>query len=168
MADVSLRNLSQIRQKYPEVFEALMDAQSSINNMGRQGNLAPVCSIPPPPAHAGLSVTGGGGKLDIKISDPHPAYMGAERFADVSSDPSFSTFHTIHIGASQNWRGDSPVPGVAHVRTYSQYPTSPDTSAHLYHATPVDTSGASAAPTQSGDAISGYGSSYNTALPPKR
>ena len=157
MADAKTKNLAYIRKMYPEIAEALEDHKNAINNIGQQVNAAPVGRILPPPKHTAVSATGGGGVLDIKVMDTSPAYPGYERFADVSPDASFSKFHTIHMGATTNWRGPSPVPGTAHIRTYSQYPTS-DISEHLYHPTPVDTSSGSTAATQSGDTVSGYGS----------
>ena len=167
MADANFRNLSSIRQKYPDIYEAFVDAQSAINNIGQQTNAAPVGAIQSPPPHAANSVMGGGGKIDIKIEDPSPAYQGIERFADVSPDSSYSTFHTIHLGATHNHRGDSPVSGMAYVRTYSQYPTG-EMSDHLYHP-PVDTSASSPASFQTGNAVSGYGQRFNNSvLPPKR
>lgn len=171
MADLSTKNLSAIRAMGPLgvlVAEALEQHAASINTVGQQVNVAPVGQIAPPPSHAAVSATGGGGKLDIKISDPSPAYRGAERFADISPDSGFSTFHTIHLGATHNWRGDSPVTGMAHVRTYSQYPTSAP-SAYVYHPTPVNTAAPTVAATQSGNAVSGYGAKFNNSvLPPKR
>jgi hypothetical protein len=168
MANASVPQLSAIIQQHPEIGKALQYLQDVHNNIAQQINVAPVGQIEPPPSHAAVNATGGGGKLDIKISDPSPAYRGAERFADVSPDSSFATFHTIHLGATHNWRGDSPVSGKAHIRTYSQYPTS-GPSDYTYHPTPVDTASPAAAATQAGNAVSGYGAQFNNSvLPPKR
>ena len=155
MSDLAGRNMALLRQRYPEIAECLFDHERAINNLGKQVNAAPVGKVPPPPSHTALSVTGGGGKLDIAITSPSPAYPGQEHFADISPNASFSPFHTIHLGATTNWRGDSPVTGTAHIRTYSQYPTS-DISTHLY-ASPVNTSNPTIAATQVGNSISGYG-----------
>lgn len=167
MADASIPRLSSILQSHSDIGRALQYIQDAVNNLGQQTNAAPVGQIAPPPPHAAVSATGGAGKLDIKVSDPSPAYRGAERFADVSADPSFSTFHTIHMGATHNWRGESPVAGMAHIRTYSQLPTS-GPSDYIYHP-PVDTAASSAAATQTGNPVSGYGAKFNNSvLPPKR
>lgn len=170
MAELSTKNLAAIRASGPlgeMIAAALEQHQDATNNLGQQVNASPVGQISPPPSHVSVSATGGAGKLDIKIADPLPAYRGAERFADVSPDASFSAFHTIHMGATHNWRGDSPVAGMAHIRTYSQFPTS-GPSDYIYHP-PVNTAASSAAATQTGNSVSGYGAQFNNSvLPPKR
>ena len=57
MPDLALKNLASIRQKYPEIAEALDQIVSSHNHVAQQTNASPVGETPAPPPHTALSGT---------------------------------------------------------------------------------------------------------------
>ena len=169
MSNLSIRNLSRIRQMYPEIGEALDDVQKGINNGFSQVNASPVGTTPAPAPHAANSVVGGAGILDVAVTDNSPQYAGNSHFFDYSTD-GFKTFHTKPMGPSKNWRG-SLGKGMFQVRSYTQYPTS-GPSPMLYHP-PVSTAGTTEPAMQagqgSGTGTAGFGQQpYNATVPPKR
>lgn len=169
MAKLTVRNLSFIRQKYPEIGEAISDLQNSHNNVAAQVNAEPVGVTSPPQPHSNISVLGGGGILDVALTDNSPQYRAKEHFFDYSQD-GFKTFHTKSLGPAKNWRG-SLGSGNFQVRSYTQYATS-GPSPMIYHP-PVSTTGAAEPLMQvgqgSGTGLAGYGAvPYNAPTPPKR
>jgi hypothetical protein len=169
VANLSVRNLSQIRQMYPQIGEALDDIQKGINNTASQVNASPVGITPAPRPHAANSVLGGAGMLDVSVTDNTQQFRGNQHFFDYSTD-GFKTFHTKPMGPAKNWRGSLGT-GTFQVRSYTQYPTS-GPSQMLYHA-PVSTAGTTEPAMQagqgSGTGTAGFGQQpYNATVPPKR
>lgn len=170
MADLSPRRMAYIRSQYPELHDALIDIVNSVNNLGTQTNAAPVGVIETPTPHSGLSVLGGGGIMDVAITDNSPQNRGREHFFDYSTD-GFKTFHTKSMGPAKNWRG-ALGNGTFQVRSYPSYATSAPAEP-LYHSTDVVTTGGAEPPMQagqgSGTGDAGYGQQpYNTDNPPIR
>jgi len=153
MPNLNSQRMSQIKQKYSEVYEALRDHEAAINHLGMQTNASPVGLTPAPGSHAAISVKGGAGLYDVAITDNADAYRGKEHFLEYSQDPSFSSPHVIHLGASKNWRGSLGV-GPYHFRSRSQYATSAP-SDYIYHP-PVDALAGSEPQMQAGQG-GGYG-----------
>ena len=159
MADLAPRNMSAIKAGTAtpaQMHEAILDIVSSMNNLGQQTSAAPVGTNPPPTPHSKLSVKGGGGIVDVAITDNDDSYRGKEHFFDYSQD-GFKTWHTKSLGPAKNWRGQLG-DGPFEVRSYAQHPTT-GLSPMIYHPK-VDTAGAQPAmqPGQgSGTGQSGYG-----------
>lgn len=169
MADLSLRNLSFIKQKDQHTGQALQDIQTAINNMAQQLNAQPVGVMPAPQPHSGLSVKGGAGVLDIAITDNTPQFRGKSNFADITNTLTGAT-HTVELGAGRNIR--VPVgPGKFRVSSYGAYPTSGPSQA--IHHDVVDTTGATVPAMQAGQGSGtgggGYGKQpFNTVNVPKQ
>jgi hypothetical protein len=170
MSNANVPQLAAIKLRDPDLGRALEYLQNVANNMGQQGNAAPVGTLPAPSPHAANSVVGGAGILDVQVTDNSPQYQGLQHFFDYSND-GWKTVHTQPMGPAKNWRG-SKGSGTFAVRTYSQYPSSSTPSSPLYHAA-VDTTGATEPPMQagqgSGTGLAGFGSvAYTTPKPPVR
>lgn len=167
MANLSIRNLARIREKFPEIGEALSDVQAAHNNIAEQTNASPVGQTPAPLGPAKLTVTGGAGFFRAHIDDNSPAYRGKEYFLEASEDEAFSNPHKMHLGATTDHYVQLG-PKVLHFRAYSAQSTSAASAA--VYAKNVDGTGGTAPAVQGntpgGD---GYGANpYNTVLPPKR
>lgn len=169
MPNVSVRNLARIRQMWPEIGEAISDLQNAQNNVAQQVNASPVGTTPAPQPHSKLVVVGGGGIIDVAVTDNSEQYHGNHHFFDYTMD-GWKTFHTKPMGPAKNWRG-ALGSGKIETRSYTQYPTSPPSS-FVYHAA-VDTSigaePAMQAGQGSGTGLAGFGEvPYNAVTPPKR
>lgn len=131
MLDVPQMDL--IRQKYPEVYEALQyGVIPGIQNVAAQTNAEPGGSQnAPPPTIAGFAVTQAGGIHDLQITDNAPAYRGVNYFAEYSQTPDFRNAHQIDLGSSQNHRANLGS-GTYYWRASSSYGTS-GPSPFVYH-----------------------------------
>lgn len=168
MADLSPRNLQQIRARDQVLGNCLKDIVDAHNNVAQQTNASPVGTTPGPDQHAKLTVTAGGGFFSAQIVDNSPSFRGKEHFLEVSEDSAFpaGSVHVIHLGASQSWYGNLG-PKTLHFRSYSQYPTSaPGSPLYAY-----DVNGANGtAPAIAGNgSVVGWGSEpYTTDMVPVR
>jgi hypothetical protein len=173
VSNLNPRNLAAIRagnytpQQLAECIKDIVDAH---NNISQQKNAAPVGTIPAPEPHSKISVLGGGGILDVALTDNSPQYQGKEHFFDYSTD-GFQTFRTKSLGPAKNWRG-SLGSGQFSIRSYTQYDSSPP-SAYKFADSTVDTSSGTEPAMQpgqgSGTDNKGYGTvPYNASKPPTR
>jgi hypothetical protein len=100
-------NLAYIRQDDKNYEQAFRAVASAINRMSDQGNLDPTgTQVAIPTAPAMISVIQAGGIHDIQITDNAPGYNGQKYLAEYSQTPSFSNFHQIDMGESQNHRAN--------------------------------------------------------------
>lgn len=166
MANLSPRNLNQIRAKDPVLGNCLTDIVAAHNSVAQQTNASPVGVTPEPVQHAALAVTGGAGYFHAQITDNAPSFRGKENFLEVSEDTAFSAPHVIHLGASQSWYGNLGAKTL-HFRSYSAYPTSGPGQA-LY-ALNVDGSGVTAPTIAGNGTAAGWGTQpYTTDTVPIR
>ena len=167
MSNASIPGLASIRKQYPDLGRALQYLEDVQNNVALQTNASPVGLTEPPLPHTALSVKGGGGMVDVAITDTTPQYRAKNHFVEYADNPSFTNAHKVDLGAGQNWRGMIGN-GTFHFRSYSAYPTS-GPSGMIYHA-PVNTEGGSQPAMQPGHGIgTGFGlQPYTGSTPPKR
>lgn len=157
MSDLSPNGLSELKGRDPLAYRVIKQLLDSHNALAQQLNGNPTgAEVPPPQPHAANSVVGGGGILDIKVTDNTEQFRGVEHFADViPAGGSWEQAQTIHMGATQNYRKYIGS-GQYQVRTYTQYPNSPP-SGFLYHPGVIDTSGDAEPTMQAGNGQVGYG-----------
>jgi hypothetical protein len=88
----------------PKLVEALDSIEKVINSSSQIAGVNPG-SVATTPTNAGsLNVTEANGIYDAAITDPSNE-RGETYFLEYDVSPSFSTAHTIQLGASRNWRG---------------------------------------------------------------
>lgn len=166
MADLTPRNLQQIRARDPQLGDCLADITQAHNNVAQQTNASPVGITPAPGQHAALNVVAGAGCFSAKITDNDPSFRGKEHFLEVSEDQAFTAPHVIHLGASQSWYGYLGSKTL-HFRSFAQYPTSaPGAPVYAYA---VDGSKGNAPSVQGNGTAAGWGTQpYSTPTVPIR
>ena len=147
---VNIANLERIRQRDPEVAEALESIARVAANVADQTNSAVTGSTPAPNAPTSLSVLASGGIHDIAITDNNPVNRGINYFVEYSPEATFVKPTVVDLGATRNLRtalGNQTL----FFRAYSAYPTSPRSAAVYFgsatNPTAVNGGGASAGPT---------------------
>lgn len=112
--------------------ESLQDLQTGIKNISQQINAHPDSQTQaPPPQINALKVTASGGVAHVQVIDNNAIYRGIEYHVQYSTDPSFSSPVTAHMGPSRDIR--IPVgAGPLYYRAFSDYQTS-SPSTPVYH-----------------------------------
>lgn len=123
MANLTPRNLNQIRAKDQMLGDCLTDIVKAHNNVAQQTNASPVGVTPEPTGHSALTVKGGAGYFAIQITDNSPSFRGKEHFVAVSETTDFANAHKIHLGASKTWYGQLGAKTL-HFASYPSLPTS--------------------------------------------
>ena len=140
-----IRNLDFIRQ-LPEwgakLYEALSDLNGQHQTLAQQVNGNGQGAPTPPPAIAGVNVTGQNGHFDIAINDPSPIYRDVHYYVEHADNPHFVNPSIIHLGHTRNhnvFLGNA----TRYFRAYSAYASSAP-GAPAYHggaAAPAPVSG---------------------------
>lgn len=110
MGKINVRNLDQIRANDSQLYEALADLATGIDNIGQQTATSPTGVQPTPNQIGSLNVTAGDGIFDAAIFDNSPSRngsVGIMYFLEYSTTANFApgTFHVVDLGAARNWRG---------------------------------------------------------------
>lgn len=158
---LSVRNIQAIRDKDPQLGEALDDVLGHIQSVMTQTNSSPNGQTQAPPAPSSLKVIASQGIFDAAITDNAPVNRGINYFLQYSSTPGFNAPTTIDLGQSRNHRvhlGNQ----ILYWRAHSSYPTGP-ISGHAYHGSegnpmPVIGGGAFTGPTPQASQGSGTSS----------
>ena len=144
-----IRNLDQIRNTDPRLYEALSDIIGRQNNIEQQMNANGVGNPQPPPTVNGVQVTGSNGFLHVAITDQGGLYRGIRYFTEHADNPAFTNPQVVPMGDSRNVT--IPVGNqTRYVRVYSSYISS-HPSDPVYHGssvapTPVNGGGSNSGP----------------------
>lgn len=136
MANLQPRNMAWLRANMPRLHETVSDMVRAIGAVGAQVNAEPVGVTAPPPSISGLTVVGGAGVFDARISDLAPVNRGVEYHLEYATTPDFASSHLVHLGPSRNWRSSLGRQKL-YFRAHSTYPTSaPSSPVHHGGVTP--------------------------------
>jgi hypothetical protein len=118
------KNRSFIRNKHPEIAEALDTISSMMDQIMLHTNTTTDGGIEPPPQISSLNVAAQDGIFDVSIADDvSPVTRGINYFIEYAADRNFSNPTVVDLGTSRNWRrmlGNQTL----YFRAYSSYPTS--------------------------------------------
>jgi hypothetical protein len=160
MPNLNIRYLAEIKQRDPQLGQALEDMVNAVGTMAEQVNSNPQGSVQAPPRVSAFNVTAVGGIFDFQIQDNAPITRGLFYHIEGSLTASFTMPILIYTGPSRNFR-TSLGNQTYYFRAFSQYLTSEPSPAVYYGSaatpTPVVGGGATTGPVPQASAGSGTG-----------
>ena len=144
-----------IRKIDQHLYEAIVQIENAVNQLGTNLGAAPYGHFPTPPSPSQLSVTAANGQANVQIVDNFPIENPSEAkvmsyFVEAATDPGFiNVVHSEHMGPFRNkniFLGNQTL----YFRAYSQFHGSfPSRPVVFGGTTPTAvTTGGSAPPTQ--------------------
>ena len=144
-----------IRKIDQHLYEAMIQIEKAVNQLGTNLGTAPYGNFPAPPSPSEVSVTAANGLANVQIVDNFPIQNPAQAkvvsyFVEAATDPGFvNVVHSEHMGPFRNkniYLGNQTL----YFRAYSQFHGSAPSKPIVFGgSTPIAvTTGGSAPPTQ--------------------